>query len=271
MNDRAAALLDWYGRHRREAPWRTTSDPWSILVSEVMSQQTQVGRVIPKWRSFLERFPTPADCADAPRSDVLSLWSGLGYNSRAIRLQDAARIVAEDGWPTTAEGLRALPGVGPYTAAAVACFAFGEQVPAIDTNLRRVLSRWVGLPLDPGALADHAERELPDGFAEDWNQAVMDLAASICGPRDPDCGRCPVSEWCADPTVYQPPRRQGRFAGSSREARGAVIRVLTAGPATADEIAERAAIDVERITAALATLDAERLVTHAAGGWRIID
>ncbi len=271
MTERAAALLDWYGRHRRDAPWRTTSDPWRILVSEVMSQQTQVSRVIPKWRAFLERFPTPADCAAAPRSEVLGMWSGLGYNSRAIRLQEAARIVADEGWPTTSETLRALPGVGPYTAAAVACFAFGEQVPAVDTNLRRVLSRWAGLPLDQGALHDYAVEELPDGVAEDWNQAVMDLASSICSPRDPSCALCPVSAWCADPSVYEPPRPQGRFEGSSREARGAVIRVLTSGAATAEEIAEREGIDAGRINSALATLEEERLVAHSADGWRIRD
>ncbi|NND84358.1 MAG: A/G-specific adenine glycosylase [Acidimicrobiia bacterium] len=271
MSGRATALLDWYGRHRREAPWRTTSDPWRILVSEVMAQQTQVSRVIPKWRAFLERFPAPADCAAAPRSEVLGLWSGLGYNSRAIRLQEAAAIVTEQGWPTTSEGLRALPGVGPYTAAAVACFAFGEQVPAVDTNLRRVLSRWAGLPLDRGALDDYAIRELPDGFAEDWNQAVMDLASSICSPRDPSCAICPVSDWCTDPSVYEPPRTQGRFVGSRREARGAVIRALTKGPATVDEIAEREGIDPTRITGALEVLAEERLVTHSAAGWRILD
>lgn len=271
MSDRAAALLDWYGRHRRDAPWRDTSDPWRILVSEVMSQQTQVSRVIPKWRAFLERFPAPGDCAAAPRSEVLAMWSGLGYNSRAIRLQEAAQLIDEEGWPTSSKALQALPGVGPYTAAAVACFAFGEQVPAIDTNLRRVLSRWAGLPLDRGALEEYASTALPEGFAEDWNQAVMDLAASICSPREPSCAICPVAEWCADPTVYEPPRPQGRFEGSTREARGAVIRVLTAGPATADEIAEREGIESARIAAALEVLEAERLVTHAAVGWRILD
>ncbi len=271
MSERAAALLDWYGRHRRDAPWRITSDPWAILVSEVMSQQTQVARVIPKWRAFLDRFPTPEACAAAPLSDVLALWSGLGYNSRAVRLRDAAAIVAEQGWPTSREELIALPGVGPYTAAAVACFAFGEQVPALDTNLRRVLSRWAGLPLDPVALADYARGELPDGFAEDWNQAVMDLAATVCSPRDPSCGICPVEEWCADPSVYEPPRSQGRFEGSSREARGAAIRVLTAGPATITEVAKQSGIDPSRIQVALERLAHERLVVHAADGWRILD
>ncbi len=268
---RTEALLAWYGRHQREVAWRRTTDPWAILVSEVMAQQTQVPRVIPKWQAFMERFPTPADCAAAPRAEVLSVWSGLGYNDRAIRLQAAATRIAETGWPTTLEGLQGLPGVGPYTAAAVACFSFGVQVPAVDTNVRRVLSRWAGKALERRALHDFAERELPDGLAADWNQALMDLGASVCTPRDPACSICPVASDCLDPTIYAPPRAQGRFEGSRRQARGAVIRSLIAGPGAATEIAMAESMVVARVEAALEQLSNEGIVRVAADGrWSIV-
>ena len=267
---RTAALLAWYGSHLREIPWRRTTDPWAILVSEVMAQQTQVSRVIPKWRAFMDRFPDPSACAAASRAELLSMWSGLGYNSRAVRLHEAAARIAEHGWPTTPQGLQSLPGVGPYTAAAVACFAFGAQIPTIDTNLRRVLSRWEGTALDGGDLRDAAEAALPHGMAADWNQAVMDLGASICAPREPVCGICPVTAWCLDPTVYSPPRPQGRFEGSAREARGAVIRTLTSGPATTSDITTAVAISAARVTAALDALQAEGLVEQGLDGlWAI--
>lgn len=259
MTDRTSALLDWYRAQRRDFPWRRTRDPWAILVVEVMSQQTQIGRVEGYWERWMERFPTAADCADAPPEEVLRLWSGLGYNSRAIRLQSAAAQVAEHGWPESAEGLRDLPGVGPYTASAVACQAFGEQVPTIDTNLRRVISRWIGSPLAGRDLEEAALDLLPVGLAEDWNQALMDLGAGPCA-KTPDCAICPVEVWCEDPTVYSPPPTQGRFEGSSREARGAVLRAVLERPGSVDELAERTDLPRERVEAALAGLVSDGLV-----------
>ncbi|NOY56765.1 MAG: A/G-specific adenine glycosylase, partial [Actinobacteria bacterium] len=202
---RNAALLEWYGHTRRSLPWRQTDDPWRILVSEVMLQQTQASRVTGAYVRFLDRFPDPASAARADAAEILAIWSGLGYNTRALRLREAARSIVAHGWPTTAETLRSLPGVGPYTAAAVACFAFGEQVPAVDTNLRRVLSRWFGRPLDGAELADAADTQLADGSAADWNQAVMDLGATLCRPRRPVCASCPVASWCVGPDVYTAP------------------------------------------------------------------
>jgi len=223
---RNGALLEWYGHKGRSLPWRQTDDPWRILVSEVMLQQTQASRVAEAYLRFLDRFPDPASTARAGAAEILAIWSGLGYNTRALRLREAARIIASDGWPTTAETLKSLPGVGPYTAAAVACFAFGEQIPAVDTNLRRVLSRWLGRPLDGSDLADVAATLLAAGVAADWNQAIMDLGATLCRPRRPTCGSCPVNSWCAGPDVYTAPKTQGRFDGSIRQARGAVLRSL---------------------------------------------
>ncbi len=220
------ALLAWYRRHRRELPWRDSTDPWGVLVSEVMLQQTQASRVVPVYERFLDRFPDVASAASATTHEILSAWSGLGYNTRALRLRDAARRIVADGWPTTATALRALPGVGPYTAAAVACFAFGEPVAAIDTNMRRVLSRWTGHPLDGIELADRAAEFLVVDDAAAWNQAIMDLGATICRPRQADCALCPVRRWCSGPDTYEAPRSQSRFEGSIRQARGAIVRHL---------------------------------------------
>ena len=171
----ADAILAWYDAVRRDLPWRRTRDPYAILVSEVMLQQTQVARVVPYYEAFLARFPDEAALAPAPVADVLRLWSGLGYNRRALALQAAAAAVARDGWPADVEGLLALPGVGPYTAAAVASFAFGEQAAAVDTNVRRVIERLDRRRRRPPELARRAERLMPGGRAADWNQALMEL------------------------------------------------------------------------------------------------
>ncbi len=228
VSERNAALLSWYDISSRSLPWRTGRDPYLTLVSEAMLQQTQVERVIPKFEDFIDTWPTVTLLAQASTKDLLTMWSGLGYNARALRVRDAARIIATDGWPKTIEGLQALPGVGPYTAAAIASIAFGEQVPAVDTNLKRVLSRWRGEPLSGSVLDEVALGALgsPAGW---WNQAVMDLGATTCRPRDPACGICPVSAWCSDPEVYEPPARQPTFKGSRRELRGALVRAALSG------------------------------------------
>ena len=232
---RQAALVDWYEAAHRELPWRTTTDPYRILVSEVMLQQTQVDRVVPRYDRFLKRFATIGELAAAPLAHVLDEWSGLGYNGRAKLLHDTARIVARDGWPVDAAGLQRLPGVGPYTAAAVASFAFGQAVAAVDTNVRRVLSRWEGRALSGSALDDAAALHLAADAAT-WNQAVMELGAVVCRPRSPGCGACPVERWCADPAVYEPPPRQARFEGSRRQLRGAILRRLRSGPASLEDL-----------------------------------
>ena len=228
VSERNAALLDWYDTSSRSLPWRTDRDPYLTLVSEAMLQQTQVERVIPKFEQFIDTWPTVTALAQASTKDLLTVWSGLGYNSRALRVREAASVIAADGWPTTIEGLQALPGVGPYTAAAIASIAFGHDVPAVDTNLKRVLSRWRGEPLS-GSVLDEVAFEAIGSPAGSWNQGVMDIGATICRPRNPSCGVCPVSLWCADPDVYVPPAPQGSFKGSNRELRGALVRAGLAG------------------------------------------
>ena len=263
---RNQALLAWYRREGRDLPWRGSDDPWEILVSEVMSQQTQIARVVERIGPFLEAFPTPLALAEATPEEAVALWAGLGYLRRLHALRRAARFIAADGWP---DDLTQLPGVGPYTAAAVACFAFGAAVPAVDTNHRRVISRWVGTSLDGTALWETA-RELIDGERPAaWNQAVMDLGADVCR-RLPDCGRCPVSHWCADPTVYQAPARQGRYEGSARQARAAVLGALAGRPgAMVSDLAQTTGLSVNRIDTAVEALRAEGMVATAGEGLRL--
>jgi A/G-specific adenine glycosylase len=222
-------LLEWYDRVRRDLPWRRTTDPYAILVSEVMLQQTQVARVVPRYEAWLERWPTVEALAAAPLGDVLAEWIGLGYNRRAKALWEAARAVAACGWP---EDLRALPGVGPYTAAAVGSFAFGHQVLAIDTNARRVYERW-GFRPRPSA---------------EVNQAVMELGATLCRAHEARCGECPVAR-CASrgrPIVRPPRGRRERFEDTDRYARGRVLAAMVGRepwPETLDRARVERALD----------------------------
>ena len=259
VETRNRALLDWYQDHHRSLPWRDVGDPYLTLVSEMMLQQTQVDRVVPRFERFIVRWPTVELLAEAERVEVLAEWSGLGYNARAVRLHDAARVISVSGWPTTPEGLRQLPGVGPYTSAAIASIAFDSHTAAIDTNVRRVLSRWIGVALDGRDLVDVATALL-DVPAGNWNQAVMDLGASLCRPRDPSCGSCPVSHWCADPRIYEAPAKQGTFKGSNRELRGALVRAHVQGDDLWDTGRALGRID-EDIARTLEGLAREGLIT----------
>ena len=262
---RNAALLAWYAHQQRILPWRDETDPYRILVSEIMLQQTQASRVVSFYDRFVTRFPTVESLASAVLQDVLDTWTGLGYNTRALRLREAARIIEADGWPTTPETLSDLPGVGPYTAAAVASFAFGAQVPAVDTNLRRVLSRWHGESLHGAALNAAAETALgqPAGV---WNQAMMDLGATVCVPKRPRCTVCPVRDWCSGPAAYTPPTAQGRFEGSARQLRGAIIRTLVRHTATVDDIVQQTGFSPSEVEAAINDLSTEGLVQQGADG-----
>lgn len=258
---RTDALLDWYRRDHRDFPWRNTTDPYRILVSEVMLQQTQASRVVAHYERFLDLFPSVEELAAARLGDVLRAWSGLGYNNRARRLHETAQRVSTLGWPRTAADLEALPGLGPYTAAAVASFAFGEPVAAIDTNVRRVLSRWYGEPLTGAALRRSATTVLPPGAAATWNQALMDLGARVCRPRRPSCQTCPVAGWCSGPETYVAPPRQARFEGSVRQVRGAILRMLATGPQDRDALAVSCGSD--RVDEALAALQEDGLIVRS--------
>jgi A/G-specific adenine glycosylase len=203
-------LLAWFEENGRDLPWRRTHDPYAILVSEVMLQQTQVERVVPRYLAWLERWPTAAALAAAPVADVIRAWQGLGYNRRAVNLHRAAQKIAVAGWP---DDLTELPGVGRYTADAVARFAFGFPVLPVDTNVRRVRER-TGARFSPAAA-----------------HALMDLGATVCLARVPRCGSCPLATGCPSRgRRYEPLRRQSRFEGSFRQRRARTLRLVSERP-----------------------------------------
>jgi A/G-specific adenine glycosylase len=227
-----AQLLAWYDVERREFPWRQTRDPYAVLVSEVMLQQTQASRVTDRFVRFMSRFPTAEVLADAPPATVLAEWSGLGYNRRALALQRAAAVVARDGWPRDVAGLERLPGVGPYTARAVASLAFGRPVGVVDTNVRRWLVRRFGAtdaPRPLQALADALATAGRDVRADAWTHATMEFGANVCRSRRPLCEACPIAEGCPSRgrAVHVPVPRQAPLRGSDREIRGAIVRRLS--------------------------------------------
>ena len=200
-----SSLLKWYAAEQRDLPWRSTRDPYAILVSEIMLQQTQVDRVLPKYQQFLSAFPTLADLAAASTAEVISVWVPLGYNTRAVRLQSIAKqVIAEYAGriPDTIDELLKLKGIGRYTAGAIACFAYRKQVATVDTNIRRGLHRlFLGLEHPEPKANDAqmlmlAEEVLPEGEAYNWNQALMDLGATICTSTNPHCSQCPLQETC---------------------------------------------------------------------------
>lgn len=267
--ERNRALLGWFATNGRSLPWRGTRDPYVILVSEVMLQQTQVDRVIPFFERFLEQFPTVETLAAAPLRQVLTVWSGLGYNSRAHRLHQAAAEITKSGWPSGVRELAALPGVGPYTARALASFSLGLDVVPVDTNIRRVLSRWHGEPLEGAILQTIAEADAGETDPSAWTQAVMDLGSALCRPRSPRCDACPVSSWCAGPDVYVPPHPQSRFEGSDRQLRGAIIRRLVTSPTTPEQLSATTGFPLTTVRSALDNLESEGLVEASGKHFRL--
>lgn len=240
--DLQGALLEWSATTIRDLPWRRTRDAWAVVVSEFMLQQTQVARVAPRYDAFLAQFPTPAACAAAPLADVVRAWAGLGYNRRAVNLHRlAVAVVAhhEGALPKDLAGLVALPGVGPYTARAVLAFAFGADVGVVDVNAARVLARSAGRPLTGVEVQQRADDLVPAGRGWAWNQAVLDLGATVCTKRTPRCADCPVAAWCGwrlagadDPAERSAGtgRKQSRFAGSDRQGRGRLVNAMRRSP-----------------------------------------
>jgi A/G-specific adenine glycosylase len=233
------------GSRRPELPWRATRDPWAVLVSEVMAQQTQLSRVVPAYRRFLAEFPDSAACASAPVGDVLRAWQGLGYNRRARNLHRAAVVIVRDHGgrvPSEPDELLALPGVGRYTARAVAAFAFGADVGVLDTNAGRVVSRAVaGRPLGRREAQDLVDAMVPPGGGWGFGQALLDLGALVCVSSAPRCGGCPIRRRCRwaarGGTLPDPARgsagvsvRQPRFEGSDRQGRGRLLDALRGAP-----------------------------------------
>ena len=241
-------LLRWYAAEGRDLPWRRTRDPYRILVSEVMLQQTQVARVVPRYEAWVERWPDAASLAAADPADVLREWVGLGYNRRALRLREACAVVAEHGWP---DDLEELPGVGAYTAAAVGAFAFSRDVVASDVNVQRVFARAGAMAPGPG-----------EGAV--LNHALMDLGATVCTARRPRCGECPLTGLCpSDGRVAELPRRTAprvRFEETDRFVRGRIVAALAAGAPLPGGIAE------DRLARALGGLERDGLVVRGPSG-----
>ena len=282
-----AALFAWFDRDGRALAFRVARDPdpWAVLVSEVMAQQTQVARVAGKWRAFMDRFPTPAALASAPTGDAIRAWQGLGYNRRAVDLQRAARaiVLAGGNVPGDVDSLRALPGVGPYTARAVAAIAFGRPVGAVDVNVRRVLGRLTGA--DPAPVPHRAMQAVADTLVDparagDWTHALMDLGATVCRPARPDCAGCPLRAWCAfagattlqisAPVAIRAPGRRAAvpFESTTRWLRGRIVdRLCNVPPGTTVSFDGPLGLHApEAVSAALVSLAAEGLVELDAFG-----
>jgi len=244
LPDVRRALLRWHRRNGLQAPWRESRDPYHCLVAAVMAQQTQMRRVMPSYERFIAAFPTIEALAAATPGDVIRVWAGMGYNQRAVRLHRAARRIVRDGWPQDAAGLARIEGIGPFTAAIIASFAFGKPAACVDTNVRRVLGRLAG---DERMAAPQLQRLADAAIARRsparWNQAVMDYGARVCVAR-PKCGECVVAQWCVsraqvDPgparlgerrAVYRTRRQQKPYEGSPRWYRGRIIDALRALP-----------------------------------------
>jgi len=275
-------VLAWFAEAGRDLPWRATRDPYRVLVAEVLAQQTQAARAAAAWPRFLERFPDVATLAAAAPAEVLRAWQGLGYNRRALALHRTARAVEErGGWPDTVEELAALPGIGPYTARAVACFALEHRVAPVDTNVARVLARSLTgadpAQLTPAARQRLADLAMPEGQPWAWSSALMDVGALHCRPR-PRCQGCPLAPSCRwralGPDAPPPqPRAQAPFVTSDRRWRGAVVRALAGAPDGLDRAALADAVQAAAadrpagwFEALLHRLEAEGMVATGADG-----
>jgi len=289
------ALAQWWRECARDLPWRFgRTTPWGVLVSEVMSQQTQMGRVVPYWTEWMERWPDAAALANAPKSEVIAAWGRLGYPRRALRLRECAIAVANDfhdELPRTYDELLALPGVGDYTASAVMSFAFGARIAVVDTNIRRVLSRAFLGEESLGGAASPAERALANRvLPEDnaakvrrfdrpsvvWNQSVMELGATVCTAKKPLCDSCPIASYCVFLRHGRPglgerrTRPRQRFQGTDRQVRGLVLDALRALPEGKSRLdradLERLWPDHIQLDKCVASLDEDGLIEILPGG-----
>jgi A/G-specific adenine glycosylase len=273
--------MRWALDNRRDLPWRSTRDPWAVLVSELMLQQTGVTRVIPRYHDFLDRFPTAAACAAASCRDVLASWSGLGYNRRALNLHRCACAIVDRHRgvvPADLAALLALPGIGPYTARAVKAFAFEHDTGIVDTNVARVLARWRGHRLTAREAQAAADAAVPPGEGWAWNQGMLDLGATVCTKRAPRCSSCPARSGCRwhedgwpapDPAQGSAgvPGRQSTFEGSDRQGRGRVVACLVRdGRIRPDQLAHVAGWPSDADRAARV---AESLVVDGLARWAV--
>lgn len=279
-------VLDWYADHQRDLPWRAAdATPWGILVSEIMLQQTPVARVLPVWQEWLARWPTPAALAAAAPGDAVRAWGRLGYPRRALRLHAAATVIAADHGdqvPADPEVLRSLPGIGSYTAAAVAAFAYGVRIPVVDTNVRRVHARAVSGCAQAAPALTAAETRLAASLlpvdaadARVWNVAVMELGALVCTAARPSCNHCPIAQRCAwrlagHPAYDGPTRTAQRWHGTDRQVRGLVMQLLrdADGPVPATRV-DQVWPDARQRQRCVASLIEDGLLDQVPGGYAL--
>lgn len=276
-------VIRWYGDHQRDLPWRRPeADPWAILVSEIMLQQTPVARVLPVWLDWMDRWPSPASLANAAPGDAVRAWGRLGYPRRALRLHAAATAISTEHAgrvPADPDTLRSLPGIGAYTAAAVAAFAYGVRIPVVDTNVRRVQARAVtGVAQAAPSLTAAENRLAAELLPEDpaqakvWNVAVMELGALVCTAARPDCAHCPIAGQCAwrlagHPAYDGPTKAAQRWHGTDRQVRGLVLQLLrdSDGPVVAARVEQVWPDDAQR-QRCVASLIEDGLVDPLPGG-----
>ncbi len=278
--DLGKRVLEWGGTNLRDLPWRRTREPWVILVSETMLQQTQVSRVSERLPDFLERFPDPSTCAAAGAGEVVAAWAGLGYNRRPLMLHRAAvQMVAlhAGAVPSGLTDLLALPGVGPYTARAVRAFAFELPAAVVDTSIGRVYARLLGRRLTSGEVQQVADYTASDDEPWLWNQSIMELGAIVCTKRSPSCGSCPVDDLCAWRGVGDDPAMgsagvsvpQAPFEGSDRQLRGRLVDAMRRGPVRRSDLPAVMQTDNERAGRVLAGLERDGLAVVSAADVRL--
>lgn len=219
-------LLEWYLKNKRVFSWRKSNNPWKILLVEFLSQQTQLERANEYYELFIKKYPTPEVMAKKRARTILKDWSGLGYNNRALRLHNTAKLISRNGWGEYNNNLSELPGIGEYTKNAIESFAYGKKVIAVDTNIIRVLTRYYGKIVNAKWIKEETNNLLGSSVSRDWNQAVMDLSSIICLSRNPKCNICPIEDNCSKYFYEEKSKKYESFKGSNREKRGKILKKL---------------------------------------------
>ena len=253
-------LLIWYKENKRSFNWRYTNDPWKILLIEIISQQTQINRANIYYQEFIKKFPTPESMSQSSLKTILKMWSGLGYNNRAIRLYESSKLIAEKGFKNIYPNFELLPGVGQYTKNAILSFAYGDKVLALDTNLERVLTRYFAIDSTKNYVRKYSDFLLAGVKSRDLNQALMDLGSSICTSSNPKCDICPIEKGC-EKFILKSKISIEKFKGSNRELRGKIIKLLLVeNEITIKEIVDKTSEDEEKIINAINGLKGDGLL-----------
>ena len=253
-------LLIWYKENKRSFNWRYTNDPWKILLIEIISQQTQINRANIYYQEFIKKFPTPESMSQSSLKTILKMWSGLGYNNRAIRLYESSKLIAEKGFKNIYPNFELLPGVGQYTKNAILSFAYGDKVLALDTNLERVLTRYFAIDSTKNYVRKYSDFLLAGVNSRDLNQALMDLGSSICTNSNPKCDICPLEKKC-EKYILKSKISIEKFKGSNRELRGKIIKLLLVENEIAvKDIVKKTREDEEKIITAINGLKSDGLL-----------